>query len=106
MVPAPQRLDSVEVSEAHRTTFAPETKASTHVTPDGVMELTMRSLRRLQVFNKTSAPCTVSVTFDNHKDSTEILEEQIIQAGESFHFKSKELNMGTWTVRGTWAHGW
>ena len=51
-----------------------------------------------QVHNKSTAAATVTVAFDDHKDSKEILEEQVIQPGASFHFQSKELNMGTWTV--------
>jgi|LauGreSBDMM110SN_4_FD.fasta_scaffold146391_1 hypothetical protein len=55
-------------------------------------------LDSVEVHNKSLDSVTVIVFFDNHKESTEIEEEQIIAPGASFHFQEKSLDMGSWTV--------
>ena len=46
-----------------------------------------KRLDSVEVFNKMATPCTVAVAFDNHKDSTEILEQHVLEPGASFHFQ-------------------
>ena len=64
----------------------------------GAQVVCPKRLDSVEVLNKMASPCTVSVAYDNHRDSTEILEEQVLEPGASFHFQAKELNMGTWTA--------
>lgn len=46
--------------------------------------------------NQGSSPCTVSVVFDNHKDKIELQEDHQIEAGSTYLFTEKELDMGSW----------
>ncbi|EFJ49837.1 hypothetical protein VOLCADRAFT_104089 [Volvox carteri f. nagariensis] len=46
--------------------------------------------------NATKHPITFKVSFDNHKDKTEITEEYIVQPGQTHLFKEKVLDMGGW----------
>ena len=56
-------------------------------------------LDSVEVHNHGQDEVTVIVYFDNHKEASEIQEEQIIAPGASFHFQEKILDMGSWTVR-------
>ncbi len=75
-------------------------------------------LHSVEVHNKAHAkPAHVTVVFDNHKDQArmgtsaavagsshflaqvELLEEHTIEAGQSYHFEQKTLDMGSWQVR-------
>ncbi|KAG1662413.1 hypothetical protein FOA52_012346 [Chlamydomonas sp. UWO 241] len=59
---------------------------------------TPNRLDSVEVTNKGTAPVSVSVTYDNHKDKVELMEDHTIAPGESWHFTEKVLDMGSWTA--------
>ncbi|GLC39934.1 hypothetical protein PLESTF_001820500 [Pleodorina starrii] len=50
----------------------------------------------VEVHNDTKHSLKFKVTYDNHKDQTEMTEECVVQPGQKQLFQEKELDMGSW----------
>ncbi|GFH31253.1 uncharacterized protein HaLaN_30255, partial [Haematococcus lacustris] len=57
---------------------------------------TPKRVDSVEVHNAGSAPITVTVVFDNHKDKVELSECHEVPAGGKYHFTEKTLDFGSW----------
>ncbi|GFH22086.1 uncharacterized protein HaLaN_19496, partial [Haematococcus lacustris] len=57
---------------------------------------TPKRVDSVEVHNAGSAPITVTVVFDNHKDKIELSECHEVPAGGKYHFTEKTLDFGSW----------
>lgn len=57
---------------------------------------TPKRVDSVQVHNTGSQPMAVTVTYDDHKNKTQLQDTATVAPGATHHFQEKLLDMGSW----------
>lgn len=57
---------------------------------------TPKRVDSVQVHNTSGQPIAVTVTYDDHKNKTQLQDSATVAPGATHHFQEKMLDMGSW----------